>query len=191
VSATRNSCIVEQASCHASLLVRSGVFTTDDWEDLRQELVWDCLRRSPWFDPTRGEWSGFVRGVIRNQATVLVARRRVHREREPLAEDLVVADLDSANGEVFDRLKQPDESQIDLVLDVRRILLRLPSHLQTLAGMLGEASVAEICARMGKSRSRVYQMTRQLRDAFTRAGIAPHTPRRRGVAPCSRAVTRQ
>ena len=68
--------IFQQASCRASLLVTSAGFRSDDWEDLKQEMVLDVLRRSPKFDPARGDWQGFVRGVVRNHAAVLVMRER-------------------------------------------------------------------------------------------------------------------
>src|SRR5688572_21995222 len=80
--------ILQQASCRASLLVATAGFRSDDWEDLRQEMVLDCLRRSPKFDPSRGDWQGFVRGVVRNHAAVLVIRRHRTARREVLADDL-------------------------------------------------------------------------------------------------------
>ena len=66
--------ILQQASCRASLLVATAGFCPDDWHDLRQELVLDCLRRSRKFDPARGDWQGFVRGIVRNCSSVLVTR---------------------------------------------------------------------------------------------------------------------
>src|SRR3954447_2660391 len=80
--------ILQQASRRASLLVATAGFRSDDWEDLRQEMVLDCLRRSPKFDPSRGDWPGFVRGVMRNRAAVLVMRER-RRGLEILRDDLV------------------------------------------------------------------------------------------------------
>src|SRR4051794_27261492 len=80
--------MTRRASVQASLLVRSSRFTSDDWPDLRQELVLDCFRRSRRFDPSRGEWRGFVNGVMRNQAAKLVVRER-RRAPEVLANDLV------------------------------------------------------------------------------------------------------
>lgn len=43
--ATFDPYILRQASCRASLLVASAGFSRDDWEDLRQEMVLDCLER--------------------------------------------------------------------------------------------------------------------------------------------------
>jgi hypothetical protein len=37
--------ILQHASCRA--MVATAGFRSDDWEDLRQDLALDCLRRSP------------------------------------------------------------------------------------------------------------------------------------------------
>jgi hypothetical protein len=44
--------------------------------------------------------------------------------------------------------------------------------------MLGQMPVRDICRKTGKSRSRVYQLTRQIRDAFLLAGFSPASMRR-------------
>jgi hypothetical protein len=49
----------------------------------------------------------------------------------------------------------------------------LPTKLQSLAVLLGQMPVQDVCRQTGKSRSRVYQMTRQIREAFVRAGFSP------------------
>lgn len=175
--------VSRQTSCRASLLVASAGFRPDDWEDLKQEMVLDVLRRSPKFDPTRGDWRGFVRGVVRNQASVLVMRER-RRAPELLSEDLMNRE-DAGDADSLDVLdKRPPSGVVDalhLSLDVRRVVESLPTQLQSLAVLLGEMPVQEVCRRTGKSRSRVYQMTRQLRDEFIRAGFQRQRPRKAAV----------
>jgi RNA polymerase sigma-70 factor (ECF subfamily) len=176
--------ILRQASCRASLLVATAGFPRDDWEDLRQEMVLDCLRRSPKFDPSRGDWQGFVRGVVRNHATVLVTRRHRSVRREALAEDLsheeagMPGDPDHLFGAGH---KHEIEAGLQMSIDVQRVLNGLPPQLQNLALLLSELPMLEAGAKTGKSRSRVYQMTRQLRDAFVRAGFRPRCPRKSAV----------
>jgi len=173
--------ILQQASCRASLLVATAGFRSDDWEDLRQEMILDCLRRSPKFDPSRGNWQGFVRGVVRNQAAVLVTRRHRTVQREVLAEDLSHDDTETAC-DPADPLGAGNEHEIEaglqMSIDVQHVLEGLPPQLQNLALLLSELPVLEAGAKTGKSRSRVYQMTRQLRDAFERAGFRPRRRRR-------------
>lgn len=167
--------IFRQASCRASLLVASAGFRPDDWEDLKQEMVLDVLRRSPKFDPARGDWQGFVRGVVRNHAAVLVMRER-RRAPELLIEDMTNRE-DASESDTLDILdKHPSASVVDALdfrIDVRRVLDSLPTKLQSLAVLLGQMPVQDVCRHIGKSRSRVYQMTRQIREAFLRAGFSP------------------
>lgn len=173
--------IIQQASCRASLLVATAGFRADDWEDLRQEMVFDCLRRAPKFDSSRGDWTGFVRGVIRNHSTVLISRRHRTARREVLANDLSSKEVRVGLGppENLDGFQVHEmESALQMSIDVERVLKGLPPKLHALALLLSELPVIEVCARTGKSRSRVYQMTRQLRDAFVGAGFRPLRPRK-------------
>src|SRR5579884_1714713 len=88
--------LLQQTALRASLLQAHFGFAADDWDDLRQELALDCLRRLPRFDSSRGNWKGFVRGVVRNHTCVL-ASRQIHRRRFQSLED--GADVD---GETYD-----------------------------------------------------------------------------------------
>jgi RNA polymerase sigma-70 factor, ECF subfamily len=166
--------ILQQASCRASLLVATAGFTWADWEDLRQDILVDCLRRMRNFDPARGDWHGFVRGVTRNQATVLVIRAR-RRVPEVLDRDLI-HQQDASDVEWLDTLDKRSGRKgvvdaLHLSIDVRRVLESLPVQLQSLAGLLGQMPVQDVCRHTGRSRSRVYQMTRQIREAFIAAGM--------------------
>lgn len=67
--------VIQQAEIRASRMVGNYGFTRDDWEDLRQELLLDYMKRRPRFNPGRGAHRGFVHGVLRNQAAKLAAGR--------------------------------------------------------------------------------------------------------------------
>jgi RNA polymerase sigma-70 factor, ECF subfamily len=171
VTSTCDSMIIRQAAIQASLLVASQSFTRNDWADLQQDIIVDLLRRAPRFDPARGDWRGFVQALARNRASELIGRKR--RRPHEVGFDDVSAHSHSRTCTTFDihDYQQNERSQnLDVVVDVQRVLAGLPPHLRRLAELLGENSVAEVCARLGKSRSRVYQMTCELRDAFLRAG---------------------
>jgi DNA-directed RNA polymerase specialized sigma24 family protein len=161
--------VLRQASCQASLLVRTAGFPVHDFDDLRQDLLLDLLRRSSKFNPRRGEWHGFVRGVVRNHATVLARCRYRRSQREVLADDLFGDDQD-----LLESLKSYDTvGDLHLKLDVAYVLAGLPAQLRLLARLLIVMPVGEIPSRLGKSRSRVHQLTCQLRNAFVRAGVYP------------------
>jgi RNA polymerase sigma-70 factor, ECF subfamily len=171
---TADPYIFQQASCRASLLVASGS-RSDDWEDLKQEMILDVLRRFPKFNPARGDWRGFVRGVVRNHGTVLVMRER-RRAPEILSADLINREAASA-AESLDILDmRPRVDVVDalhLSLDVRRVVESLPTQLQALAVLLGQMPVKDVCRHIGKSRSGVYQMIGKIRAAFIEAGLGP------------------
>src|SRR6202040_283487 len=63
--------VVRRASQQAWVLVLTAGFRWDELPDLQQELVLDLLQRAPQYNPALSEWWAFVRGVMRNQATVL------------------------------------------------------------------------------------------------------------------------
>jgi RNA polymerase sigma-70 factor (ECF subfamily) len=172
--------ILQQASCRASMLVSTAGFRSDDWEDLKQEIVLDVLRRSPKFDPMRGGWQDFVRRLMRNRAAVLVMRER-RRAPEILSQDLMNREEPSDTDSLDILDKRPSPGVVDalhLSLDIRRVVEGLPTHLQSLAVLLGQMPVQDVCRHTGKSRSRVYQMTRQIREAFLRAGFSPALAKR-------------
>ena len=183
-----DSYAVERATLHARLLAATAGFRWDDFGDLRQELLLDYLRRSPKFDEARGEWGGFVRGVMRNQAATLIVRRHRRARHEVLAGDLVDPDAEAGENTVLDGGGKDDvATRLDLSIDVRRVLQTLPVRLQRLACLLAEMPVSEACLVTGKSRSRIYQMIRQLRAAFVEAGLNPGVlrklPRSHSVPP--------
>jgi DNA-directed RNA polymerase specialized sigma24 family protein len=176
MNSTLDAYAIEHASLRARRLYAMVGFQPYEIEDVRQELLLDCLRRSSKFDPTRGEWDGFVRGVMRNHATVLIARRSRIVRHEVLADDLREPESGNSN-DVLEIVSRCDPtSALHLSLDVQRVLRRLPVSLQGLAALLSDTPIHEICVMTGKSRSRIYQMIRQLRDAFVQAGLWPCRP---------------
>jgi DNA-directed RNA polymerase specialized sigma24 family protein len=167
--------VVQHANCRASVLVTTAHFATDDWEDLRQEILLDYLHRAPRFDSVRGDWAGFVRGVMRNHAMVLFKRWRRHARWEiqvsDFGHDSEQTDLET---NILDDLPSDnDMKSLLLSIDVRRLLEQLQPQLKVLADLMVELPVGEIPIRIGKSRSRVYQMIRELRTAFVEAGLHP------------------
>ena len=163
--------IPEHASLRARLLVATAGLPSSMFDDVRQELVIDCLRRAPKFDSRRGDWEGFVRGVMRNHTTVLIARRSRTVRYEVLVGDLCISD---DLGEVLGGTFQYDPTgDLQLAIDTQRVLQQLPVHLQALASMLVDTPINQICTATKRSRSWVYQMIRQLRGAFNEFGLGP------------------
>jgi RNA polymerase sigma-70 factor (ECF subfamily) len=155
-------------------------FTSDDWDDLRQELLLDCWRRLPRFDAARGPWQGFVRGLIRNRSCVLVTRQARRRQFEQLGGDGEQLDgseeLDHQAFRHRPELRTPNPCfGLELRLDIQRVLAGLPEPLRVVASQLAETTIADICRRTGRSRSSVNHMVLRIRSAFRKAGITPAT----------------
>ena len=165
--------ILRLAEVRASLLVANSLFTRDEWEDIRQELIFDVLCRMPKFDPARGHWEGFVRGVMRNHSSVLHQKR--YREARRGVPDTVRKHSGEAGNDPpaeHESLRGSNETHaIDLSLDVQGAISSVPSPLRILAGQLSHMNVAEVCRATGRSRSRVYQMIRQIRAHFLKEGL--------------------
>jgi RNA polymerase sigma-70 factor (ECF subfamily) len=173
--------VSRQASLCASHLVRRGRFTVDDWDDLRQEMFLDLLQRLPRFQPERGDWPGFVRGVMRNRSAALATEQEKYSVRfggedggcAPNGDENALEPLTDLPGE-------DSRTEMQLRLDVERVLRRLPEHLRAVALLLRDMSVSEICQHTGKSRSGINHFIRQIRAAFEEAGLTPERLAKRG-----------
>lgn len=167
--------LLQQTAMRASLLQSSLGFTADDWDDLRQDLALDCLRRLPRFDGSRGNWRGFVHGVVRNHACVLAARHIHRRQFQPLESD----DSDTLNGKAHDACAEDFRPFLELGLDTQRVLNGLPDDLQRIARYLAEMPISGVRRKTGLTLAQLNHRIRRLRAAFIAAGFAPC---RRGAA---------
>ena len=151
-------------------MVGNHGFTPDEWEDLRQELVLEYLERLPLFDASRGDLRGFGYGVVRNRAVKLAVRR---------CKAIATREVD---GRRADRALSRADAELETRIAIQTVVARLPNHLKFLARQLSEMRIGEICRQTGKSRRRIHQLVRQIRDAFIEYGVTPESVRRpRGV----------
>ena len=166
--------LLQQTALRASLLQTSFGFAADDWEDLRQELALDCLRRLPWFDGSRGNWRGFVRGTVRHHACVL-ASRQIRRAEVQLLDSNTTAE----SSDVFpadtalDRAAEDFRPLLELGLDTQRVLAGLPDDLQRIARCLARMPVSATRRETGLTAAQINRRIRQLRAALIAAGLAP------------------
>ncbi|MGC8761943.1 MAG: hypothetical protein ACP5VC_18470 [Bryobacteraceae bacterium] len=156
--------VVRQAEIRASQLVACFGFTPDDWEDLRQEMLLDYVRRQSKFDPARGDQRGFVFGVLRKHAAKLAKAGNRARAASELTDD-------ATDPSIFATTRL--ETELHLRIDVQTVLARLPEHLRILAVQLTEMSPGEVCRESGRSRSCIYRWIAELRRAFMAAGLTP------------------
>lgn len=168
VTATIDPFALQQAGIRASQLVASFGFPRVDWDDLRQDLLLDYLKRSRHYQSGRGEHRGFIFGVVRNRA----ARLAIQNGRRPTfisgVDDRVLMRSSCAEPPAPTLARS-----IELQMDVRKVVASLPEHLREVAVLLSRMSVAEVRRETGKSRPRIYQMIGEIRQAFQEAGLAP------------------
>lgn len=169
--------LLQQTALRASLLQTSFGFAADDWDDLRQDLALDCLRRLSRFDASRGNWKGFVHGVVRNHACVLASKQARRPELQCLAED-GDADADFAEGvsrcDAHFLIADDRCPALELSLDMRRVLEGLPDELRSIAQHLAEVSVYAVRQVTGLSSSELNRRIARIRAAFVAAGLRPN-----------------
>ena len=154
--------VIQQAEIRASRMVGNYGFTRDDWGDIRQDLLLEYCRRRRQFNPARGDHRGFTCGILQNRAAILAARRS---RTESFEQSGPEAD--------WNRSASCDSTNVDLRLDIQKIVSRLPIRLRILARQLSEMDLAEVRRQAGRSRSRVHQCVAEIRAAFIDAGLAP------------------
>lgn len=179
-SHTSASYMLQQASCLAHVLVNRTGRPKCDWEDLRQEFVLDCLQRAPGFDPARGEFRAFVRGVIRNRSAVAAHRESKRVQCEELFQSSDGFDPDqpeSLNSPRAAREPVSADPTASLVLsaDMQRVIARLPENLRKLALDLTYLTPVEAAAKSNRTPQRIYQLMGDLRRAFRHARILPQS----------------
>jgi RNA polymerase sigma-70 factor (ECF subfamily) len=172
--------LLQQTALRASLLQTSFGFAVDDWDDLRQDLALDCLRRLPRFDEERGDWKGFVHGVVRNHACAL-ASRQIHRPQfQPLEfEDGSELSDGSSTAKADEAAAEDFRPLLELGLDTERVLAGLPEDLQRTARDLAEMPISGVRRKTGLTLPQLNRRIRRIRAAFMAAGFAP---RSRGAA---------
>jgi len=166
--------LLQQAGLRASLLQLSFGFAADDWDDLRQDLALDCLRRLPRFDESRGNWEGFVRGVVRNHACVLASQLASRPTFLPIsAADGADTAEERWGIDPHDLQAEDFRPALELSLDIWRAIASLPEELQALAHLLSRLSMDAVRRKTGLTASQLDRKVRRIRAAFMAAGIAP------------------
>jgi RNA polymerase sigma-70 factor (ECF subfamily) len=157
--------LLQQTALRASLLQTSFGFAAGEWDDLRQDLALDCLRRLPRFDAARGNWQGFVRGVVRHHACVLASRQKYR----PQFQSLEAPDT----SEVSDAPAEDFRPYLELGLDTERVLEGMPEDLAGIARLLAELPVSAVRRKTGLTGAQLNRRIARIRAAFMRAGLWP------------------
>jgi RNA polymerase sigma-70 factor (ECF subfamily) len=133
----------------------------DHADELVQEVWLTAVRRLASFDPARGSFAGWLRGIAAGLARNHF-RRAARRQAGPLPEDVVA-----------DQTEVVRREQAEMVA---RVLAQLPEHYEAVlrARYLEGAGVAEIAAARGVSVKATESLLTRARDAF-RAAFRPES----------------
>ena len=163
-------------------------------QDLSQELVLHYLRRYLQHDSARASAATFAACICRHRLISIfeaetACRRSASGGLTSLSEPVAVGQ----SGEIIERgatisedsyhmadgrLSRPAAELHEIRIDVARALASLPPHLARLARRLAFEPVTLAARGMGISRATAHRHMRELRGAFTEAGLDRYSVRR-------------
>ena len=161
-------------------------FNGIDFEDIRQELLLDCLFRLRKFDPARSSRRSFLHRVVGHRVATLVSAQRAACRDYRLCRDSLDAPIpvsaddsiklgETVSGDAYDagmgRSVRSSCERSELRIDVDNVISRLPAELAAVAVLLKSESVVEVARRLGVSRATTYRRLAQIRDVFAAAGL--------------------
>ncbi len=166
----------------AAMVVGQCGLTPEDREDIASELVIDFYFRLGCFDPERASLRTFASQVMQRKLISMLrfhgAQRRGASARHTSLSQ-VTTDGDGNPIEVGDLLSdqagrehEPSAAERhEFWLDAHRALVSLPPQTRRVAATLCLAPAAEVARSLRRPRASVYREIRQIRRAFTDAGI--------------------
>ncbi len=169
----------------AGCLMRRGGFSPSDLPDLEQELWMHLLKKMPTFDSGKAGWAAFVTAVVTAWGANLLrarfaARRHPRRLHPPLPG---TEGGQQEGGSLGERLGEkahdvrlgrhhpPEQERLELQLDVREALERLPDDLRHIAERLRQLSIAELARELGMPRTTLCELIARIRRRFQRMGL--------------------
>jgi RNA polymerase sigma factor (sigma-70 family) len=168
-----DSVALRLARSYAAQLIGHYGFGSDDFGDLTQELLHECIRRREKFNPSRSGLITFTKLVIRNRVASLIesrsAKRRDYRLCQPIEPKNSLAATRSG-------ITSSGIELINLQIDVAKTVGTLRPDLARLAYHLGIHTISEIARITGQSRCTIYRKRTELRRIFENAGLGCYYP---------------
>ena len=163
-------------------------------QDLSQELVLHYLRRYPQHDSARASAATFAACICRHRLISIfeaetACRRSASGGLTSLSEPVAIGQSgetiergETISQDVYDRnagrRSRPHAEGIELQIDISRVVASLPPHLANLARSLAFEPVTLAACDLGISRATAHRHLRELRGAFTEAGLDLYSVRR-------------
>lgn len=175
--------LIEQADRAARRLCRKLGLPAADLDDLRQDLLVDLICRLARFDAKRASLDAFASVVLRNRCSRAIVQH--HRRLRAQGGHLLSIDVsaDDRDEPLVARLAEQDGSiarlgqygteteRAECRTDLDRALRELSEDAQAICIALTTASVADLVARQGLSRSSLYRHLGLLRLDLAMRGI--------------------
>lgn len=169
----------------ARQLVGKFGFTPSDREDLEQEMILDLIRRLPQYDPSKAARTTFISRIVEHKVASLIeartSKRRDFRMEDGSLNDQVDVDhsgierLETVDAEQYllrtGAISMPLLEQLELGIDIARVVMQLPDNLRELCIRLQTQSVTEISRETGVPRYKLYESIKTLRAVFEKAGL--------------------
>jgi hypothetical protein len=158
------------ASRESARHVRLGHIAPTDRGDAVQDLILAVLIRWPRFDASRAAFATFCTLVIKREAVSLSRMRRAVVRGGRCKH--VSLDQCMATGGIQHALASPDRGfvRVDVRLDVRAIIDRLPAELQHTARLLMSMTASEAARRLSVPRHVILSQINLIRRSFVAAG---------------------
>lgn len=177
---------VTKVRFHARQLARTGLFPSQDAEDIEQELMLDLLRRLEDFDPARASRNTFIARVVENCAATLIEAAKAKKRGAqfqydsldaPLGDDehgqFTLGDVISDDAGLWAAHGRRWDEAADLRRDLSRVLDRLPHRLSSLCARLAVDTVTEVSRDTGMPRPTIYDCLAEVREELLNVGIGP------------------
>jgi len=178
---------MDMVSTKATQLVGKAGFTSDDVEDIKQEMILDLQERLRKYDPSKSDYKLFVtcvvdrkgRNLIRHCKTGIRDHRREGcslNDEINVGEDEPVQRLTTISQDDHDirlgKYRRPAEERTHLHMDMETALADLSPELRQAALMLQTMSVSKVACELGIPR-RTFRdkYLAQLREAFKAKGL--------------------
>lgn len=168
----------------AYALSRQFGFSPDDREDIEQDMMLYLYEALQSYNPKKGAVSTFVDRIATHWVGMAIrTRSAIKRDYRAILcslDDFLTAG-DEDSGRIADSISIEDLpveqmplgciEQVELAIDINRVITGLPSELKELSEALMTQTIQEYCRSTSTPRSTVDSRVKKLRKIFTRAGF--------------------
>jgi DNA-directed RNA polymerase specialized sigma24 family protein len=184
--ATIDAALLKIVRAKAAGLIGTYGFSPSDGDDIRQELVLDCIIRFRKFDPAKSSCRSFVSRIVNNRVATLVEGQRARCRDYRACRSSLNDQIEFAPGESMELAERvsADEyearigrsvlsarDRVELQIDVARVIATLPQELAAIANLLRSVGVGETSHQLGVPRSTLYRRIADIRELFESAGL--------------------